>query len=138
MTPAFVVPHVATTANSRWRSSADEAVDGRAERVAGEPAAVVGGRRTTTSASIARAAWATDEWAPLDATSSPRRAVVDAAGPLRATASGRPSARSRLPAVPPLTNTPPAAAGSPARSAIQRSASFSANTAPPPSSHDPP
>ena len=43
----------------------------------------------------------------------------------------------RLPAVPPLTNTPPAVAGSPTRSAIHRSASFSAKIAPPPSSHDP-
>ena len=44
----------------------------------------------------------------------------------------------RLPIVPPWTNAPPASAGSPARSAIQRSAWFSAYTAPEPSSHEPP
>ena len=40
----------------------------------------------------------------------------------------------RFPAEPPETNTPPAVAGSPARSAIQRSAWFSAQMAPAPSS----
>jgi hypothetical protein len=44
----------------------------------------------------------------------------------------------RLAAVPPVTNTPPAPDGKAARSASQRRASFSANTAPAPSSHDPP
>ncbi len=44
----------------------------------------------------------------------------------------------RLPTVPPWTNAPPAPAGSPARSAIQRSAWFSAKTAPDPSSQLPP
>src|SRR5205814_8932030 len=44
----------------------------------------------------------------------------------------------RFPAVPPETKTPPEDAGSPARSAIHRSASFSAQTAPAPSSQLPP
>ena len=44
----------------------------------------------------------------------------------------------RLPAEPPETKTPPVPDGSPARSASQRRASFSAKTAPAPSSHDPP
>ena len=44
----------------------------------------------------------------------------------------------RLPIVPPCTNTPPASAGRPTRSAIQRSAWFSAYTAPAPSSQVPP
>ncbi len=43
----------------------------------------------------------------------------------------------RLPIVPPGTKAPPACGGSPARSAIQRSAWFSAKTAPEPSSQDP-
>ena len=44
----------------------------------------------------------------------------------------------RLPTVPPCTKQPPALSGSPARSAIQRSAWFSAYTAPAPSSQLPP
>ncbi len=44
----------------------------------------------------------------------------------------------RLPTVPPGTKTPPAVSGSPARLATQRSAAFSACTAPAPSSHEPP
>src|SRR5205085_12369928 len=62
--------------------------------------------------------------------------------------SGRPPRRSaavclaatsaeRFPFVPPETKQPPAPSGKPARSAIQRSAWFSAQTAPPPSSHVP-
>jgi hypothetical protein len=43
----------------------------------------------------------------------------------------------RLPIVPPWTKAPPASSGSPARSANQRSAWFSAYTAPDPSSHEP-
>jgi hypothetical protein len=39
----------------------------------------------------------------------------------------------RFPAEPPETNTPPAPSGNPARSAIHRSASFSAQIAPAPS-----
>ena len=44
----------------------------------------------------------------------------------------------RLPAEPPETNAPPAVAGSPAASEIQRSAWFSAATAPAASSHEMP
>ena len=44
----------------------------------------------------------------------------------------------RFPIVPPCTKTPPADCGRPAKSAIQRSAWFSANTAPAPSCQDPP
>ena len=44
----------------------------------------------------------------------------------------------RLPTVPPCTKQPAAPAGKPARSASQRSASFSACTAPAPSTHEPP
>jgi hypothetical protein len=44
----------------------------------------------------------------------------------------------RLPAEPPDTKVPPADAGSPAASAIQRSAWFSAATAPAASSHEMP
>ena len=44
----------------------------------------------------------------------------------------------RFPLVPPWTKTPPADCGSPAKSAIQRSAWFSAKTAPAPSCQEPP
>ena len=135
MTPAFVVPLVATTANSRSRASAS-----RPSTVARSAVAVIRPSRsagtTTTSASIARAAEAIDEWAPPDARSRPR--VRSWTPPARSRHCQRAAINAlRLPAVPPLTNTPPAPAGIPTRSAIQRSASFSANTAPPPSSHEP-
>ncbi len=93
---------------------------------------------STTSASIARAAVADDGVRTPTATHQAARAVVERHR--RAVRHCQRAAISalRLPAVPPLTNTPPASAGSPARSAIYRSASFSANTAPPPSSHEPP
>ena len=77
----------------------------------------------------------TDEWtSSLQATSqraggSPRLARARS----RAACSAQ-----MLPFVPPWTKQPPAPAGRPARSASQRSASFSACTAPAPSSHEPP
>ena len=88
------------------------------------------------SASIALAAWATDEWAPVQPMISPRVRSNAPPAPARHFQRAASSAE-RLPAVPPLTNTPPAEAGRPARSAIQRNASFSANTAPAPSTHEP-
>ncbi len=83
--------------------------------------------------SITRAAVATDE-CTLSATAifhpvGGRPPSLDAA-PARAATSAE-----RFPADPPLTNTPPATSGNPARSASQRSAWFSAQIAPAPSIH---
>ena len=70
----------------------------------------------------------TDEWAwSLTAT----LAVTPGARSRRARPTSRATASAeRLAAEPPVTNTPPAVAGSPARSAIQRRAWFSAAIAP--------
>ena len=70
-------------------------------------------------------AWTTDEWAPDEATINPR--VRSCAPSARCRQSHRAAISAlRLPPVPPLTNTPPAPAGRPTRSAIHRRASFSA------------
>ena len=130
-------PHVATIANSRSRSVVVERVDASN---AGAPRLMRTARRRRARARRRRPS----HGPPARPTSGhpPTRPSGHGCG------RGAPSARCRqrqraatsalrLPAVPPLTNTPPAAAGSPARSAIQRSASFSANTAPAPSIHEP-
>jgi hypothetical protein len=77
-----------------------------------------------TSTSITtRNACLTDEWVS-SVTQTAHRAGRE---PRRCNADSRAATSAdRLPIVPPCTNTPPASAGSPARSAIQRSAWFSA------------
>ena len=92
-----------------------------------------------TSTSITRAVEAIDEWASAEAAMR-QRAGRSRPAAVRASAAAWRAATSalRLPAEPPDTKQPPVEAGMPARSAIQRRASFSACTAPEPSSQDPP
>ena len=122
----------------RWRTSALDLAAGissiveRSARWSSASRSSAG--TSTTSASIARRL----SHRRMCARRS-RRTVHGSDRTLRTVATAQRAAMSapRLPAVPPLTNTPPAVAGNPARSAIHRSAWFSAKMAPPPSSHDP-
>ena len=140
--PALVVPPVATTGEQRRRarsarSSWHRGVARRAAPVS-RPRSSTGA--SITSMSMTRAVEAIDEWASAEATMRQRagrsrpaaaRAVGGgvAGGHQGAQVAGRAArheAARRRPS------------GSPARSATQRSAWFSACTAPDPSSHDPP
>ena len=79
-----------------------------------------------------------EECAPCWTATRVARGPMDPDSVCRMRAAERAATRAeRLPIVPPGTNTPPASGGSPARSAIQRRATFSAKTAPAPSSQDP-
>ena len=129
--PKFVVPLVATTAKTRARSS--EVSSSIALRNS-DPSILPSQGTVLRSASITNAACATDECAPSEVTIRPLVVLVGSFRHwLRAVIKAL-----RLPAVPPLTKTPPAPAGKPARSDSQRKASFSANTAPAASSQDVP
>ncbi len=88
----------------------------------------------TSSASMTSQAEEIDECAP--AVAATRLGRTPAAAVRRAVCRAATRA-DRLPIVPPGVKTPPAPAGSPTRSAIQRSAWFSAYTAPEPSSQEP-
>ena len=80
-----------------------------------------------TSMSMTLAVDVIDEWASADAAMRQRRGRSRPAAARAAAAASRAATSAlRLPADPPETKQPPAPAGSPARSAIQRSAWFSA------------
>ncbi len=118
------MPAVATTANTPSVSAA------RSASPRSRPSASAG--TGSTCASMIRAEARTEAW------TSSLQATWVAASP-RARARSRAAWRAeRLPLVPPWTKQPPAPAGRPASSATQRSASFSACTAPAPSIHEPP
>jgi hypothetical protein len=128
--PALVVPEVATTAASE----------------AGSPSALTAARSAapvsrwssvrTVSASISssRSVLTIDEWASVLTATRKRPPRIAGLG----ASPGRPASADRLAAEPPDTKHPPADAGSPARSAISRSTSFSAWIAPAASSHEMP
>jgi hypothetical protein len=128
--PAFVAPALATTANTLAASSGSRpSRRSRSARPVSRPRSSP--RTSTTPTSITRAAVATDE-CTLSATAIFH--PVAGRPPSRAAAADRAATSAdRFPAEPPLTNTPPAPGGNPARSAIQRSAWFSAQIAPAPS-----
>ena len=129
------MPAVATIAATRSRSRSSRAAS-PAEIASPEARPRSSASTSSTSASITRAADRTEEWAPVEVTMSGRTAARSGAAERqtwRATTSAE-----RFAAEPPETKTPPAEAGSPARSDSQRSASFSAKTAPDDSSHVPP
>jgi hypothetical protein len=135
-TPTLVVPAVATTASIRRRSSSDIVA------MASSSASRVRRPRSSdttmnTSTSMTRAAWATLECAPVEHRIRPRVRSYAPSPFVRHRWRAATSAE-RFPAVPPETNTPPASAGNPTRSAIQRSAWFSAKIAPAPSIQLPP
>ena len=131
--PKFVVPAVATTANTRrplCRCSASISLP--TVSPCNLPCSSTAIFKTSTS--ITCAADAIDECAcSLQAIT--QRVVSGKC--LRACARATTNA-DRLPIVPPCTKTPPELCGKPAKSAIQRSAWFSAKTAPEPSCHEPP
>ena len=79
-----------------------------------------------------------EEWAPYVVATRQGRTSEPASSALCRAVCRAATSADRFPMVPPGTNAPPASGGRPARSAIQRSVSFSAWTAPAPSSHDPP
>ena len=84
------------------------------------------------------AAEAMDECASALQTTTQRAGSATPAARLRRRATSRAATSAeRLPIVPPWTKTPPAPSGRPNSSASQRSTSFSANTAPDPSSQEP-
>ena len=126
--PTFVVPAVATTANTPSPPSASSAARSAAP-VSRPPSAGT----SSAPASITRSIDA-HRGVHLGAAGDARRRSAPACR-ARARAACR---AERFPFVPPWTKQPPAESGSPARPASQRSASFSACTAPDPSSHEPP
>jgi hypothetical protein len=127
--PKLVDPAVATTAKTLSPCSSSAA---RTASPRSTPSSATG--TATTSTSITRAADAIDECASALQTTRQRSGRMP-----RERAVSRAATRAeRLPSVPPCTNAPPAPAGRPNSSASQRSTSFSACTAPAPSSHDPP
>ena len=133
MTPKFVVPEVATTAK-KVSGPASSSTRRRCSPLRRQCSSI--GTVTSSASMTSQADWI-DECAPYVVATLQGRASVPAAS-ARARAVCRAETRAeRLPIVPPGTKAPPACGGSPARSAIQRSASFSAWTAPAPSSHDP-
>ena len=132
--PKFVEPAVATTAKTLSPCSSRAARTASPRRVPSSPTGT-----PTTSTSITRAAEAIDECASMLQTTRQRSGRDRPAASSRSRAASRAATRAeRLPSVPPWTNTPPAPAGNPNSAASQRSTSFSACTAPAPSSHDPP
>ena len=127
--PAFVAPALATTANT---PSLPSSIERARERRAGEPAPVVARARGTTSTSITRAA--VDDGGVHACRHAPMRQRAGRSPPRRRRAACRAATSAdRFPAEPPDTNTPPASAGKPARSATHRRAWFSAQMAPAPS-----
>src|SRR5438093_6832292 len=128
--PAFVDPALVTTAKSP--STSDRSIVSRSAGPVSRPRSSLG--TTRTSASITRAAERTDECAESQAAIDHRIGRPDRA---RLAACRPATSADRFPAVPPETKTPPADDGRPTRSAIQRSVSFSAHTAPAPSSQLP-
>ncbi len=132
--PKFVEPAVATTAKtlSPYSSSAARTAAPRST-----PSSPTG--TPTTSTSITRAAEAIEECASTLQTTRHASGRGFPASANRSRAASRAATRAeRLPSVPPCTNTPPAPAGRPNSFASQRRTSFSACTAPAPSSHEPP
>jgi hypothetical protein len=129
--PVFVVPPVATTAKTLSGSVDPNVPERRSAVIRPEPSWGTG----STSTSITRAAPLIEEWASLEHTTVQR----SGRWPRRSAAVWRAATSpDRFPAEPPETKTPPAPTGMPARSAIQRSAWFSAQMAPAPSSHPAP
>ena len=119
MMPKLVVPQVATTAKK---------VSGPLASSTSRSAGPVSRQRSSTgtptsSASMTSQADEIEECAP--AVAATRFGRMPAAAVRRAVWRAETSA-DRLPMVPPGVNTPPAPAGIPTRSAIQRSAWFSA------------
>jgi len=128
------VPAVATTAKIPSRTSGS-----RASTVARSAAPVIRprsspGTSTTSASMITRTACLTEEWVSPVTQTAQRRGRVPR---IRSAFSRAATSAERFPIVPPCTKVPPVPAGMPARSAIQRSAWFSAWTAPDPSSHEP-
>ena len=135
ITPILVVPEVATTAHTRcWSCSLSAAKVRRTAAAVSRP--VSSTAAVTKSASIAFAAKPIDECAPPEAMMIGRSR---SAWPRRCARHDHRAAMSadKLPLVPPLTNTPPAVSGRPARPTNHCNAWFSAYTAPAPSSHEP-
>ena len=130
MTPKFVVPHVATTA----KNDSGPFSSSTARRFSPVSRHASSAGTPTNCASMTSQADAIDECAPAVAATRYGRSpgFAEARAVCRAVTSAE-----RLPIVPPGVNTPPAPDGIPTRSAIQRSAWFSAYTAPEPSSQEP-
>ena len=132
--PKFVVPPVATTANTASPCASSAAAT--ASPCSRPPAS---GAAVTTSTSMTDAADAIDECASALQTTTHRSGSATSATRLRRRAASRAATSAeRLPIVPPWTNTPPDPSGSPNSDASQCSTSFSAYTTPAPSSHEPP
>ena len=133
MIPKLVVPDVATTTNTRFDVVACSASMAAATALPiNFPLAATG--TFIISTSITFAALTIEEWA------SSLQAITHlvASGDFFFASERATTNAERFPMVPPCTNTPPAASGIPAKSDSQRSAWFSAKTAPAPSCHEPP
>ena len=128
-TPVLVAPPVAIAANTSTSALAMASASRSPVRRPRSSAST-----STTGTSMTLAASRIDEWA-LGAHATPATRLR----PRRSRQVSRATVIAvRLPAVPPLTNTPPAVSGRPARPASQRSAWFSAWIAPAPSIHQSP
>ena len=133
--PKLVVPEVATTAKNVSGPSASRTLRraGPDSRWSASPSTPM------NSASMTSQADAMEECALACAATLVGRGLREPVSAWRTRATARAVDEGRQVAdVPPGTKTPPADGGRPARSATQRSAAFSAYTAPAPSSQEPP